>query len=132
MRQFTADDLLAFARVFDVPVARFFLPPKDVDEVGAPSAVECVSGERLRALIETPARSTGGPMNPIELRGEARWQEKRAVILRTGKHPPGEEGLLGITLGAFRPPGYWEAEALKAEAMAEVLIEQAERLESRA
>jgi hypothetical protein len=55
IRQFTGDDIVAFARCFDVPIAWFFMPPPATDEdgravrLGTPDAPE---GQDLSLLVD--------------------------------------------------------------------------------
>lgn len=67
IRQFSADDLYAFCRAFELPVAYFFLPP-------APER-----GERPRHI--------GGPRAKVEPEGPGRFLES---VFSTGKWELGE------------------------------------------
>jgi hypothetical protein len=53
IREFTADDIVAFAAVFDLPIEFFFMPPRDVDAIVVPGATETLSPERLMELATT-------------------------------------------------------------------------------
>lgn len=44
-RQFSADEIVAFARAFDLPIGWFFLPPGRDEETGAVLAVKVADGE---------------------------------------------------------------------------------------
>jgi hypothetical protein len=101
-REFTADEILAFARAFDLPVTWFFLPPGDKPEEGAPPDVTCGdtvihAGELLDSIF--PHRP--GPTEvaerlkrllhrlPRRLRTSAddrwfRWTAERAASIITG------------------------------------------------
>jgi transcriptional regulator with XRE-family HTH domain len=127
IRQFTADDLVAFAATFDQPIAALFLPPEDLEEVRVPGAAAGVSAEELAGTMLIPAAPRS---SAIDLRAEARYCEKRAELYEAGRQPPPENLLAGLeSLAAgLRNPA---AQAMKERARAEVLIEQAQRLESR-
>ena len=55
VRQFTGDDLVAFARCFDVPIAWFFMPPPSTGEDGRPvrlATPDAPDGLELSVLID--------------------------------------------------------------------------------
>jgi hypothetical protein len=53
IRQFSADDIFAFAATFRLPVSFFFMPPPNVDEVAARTARNSLSAEQMVALAES-------------------------------------------------------------------------------
>jgi hypothetical protein len=67
-REFTADEILAFARVFDLPVTWFFLPPGDKPEEGAPPDVTCGGTTAIRAgeLLDSIFPHRPGPTEVYE------------------------------------------------------------------
>lgn len=55
VRQFTGDDLVAFARCFDVPLSWFFMPPPATDEDGRTvrlATPDAPGGEELSVLVD--------------------------------------------------------------------------------
>lgn len=56
IRQFSADELVAFAQAFELPIAFFFTPPPELEAAAPASAREDVSAARLRELA--------GPASP--------------------------------------------------------------------
>jgi hypothetical protein len=50
IRQFSADEITAFAAAFEVPIAFFFVPPPDVDRVGVAGAPEQMTREQIMEL----------------------------------------------------------------------------------
>jgi hypothetical protein len=56
IRQFTADDLIAFAAAFELPVSFFLIPPPGVEQVGAQDARNTLSPSRLAELAGPPPR----------------------------------------------------------------------------
>ena len=55
IRQFTGDDLVAFARCFDVPISWFFMPPPSTDDTGRPvrlATPDAHDGLELSVLID--------------------------------------------------------------------------------
>ena len=89
-----------------------------------------MTAEELAAhVLEVPSAGSRRGPSPLDLRAEARYEEKRAEMWEAGEVPPARSGLaeaLGGLTAAIRNP---RDEALKARARAEVLVEQAERLE---
>jgi len=51
IRQFDADEIVAFARTFDVPVTWFFLPPPPWSSAGIPSKLQTPDAERFGAPL---------------------------------------------------------------------------------
>jgi hypothetical protein len=61
IRQFTADDLVALAAAFRLPVTFFLDPPRDVEMIAAPGAREGVTPPMLEALAAgLPEARAGG------------------------------------------------------------------------
>ncbi|HUR18659.1 MAG TPA: helix-turn-helix transcriptional regulator [Acidimicrobiales bacterium] len=74
VRQFTGDDLVAFARCFEVPIGWFFMPPRTPDEHGRP------------VRLATPDIPDG-----------AEW----SVIIDLVFGEPGSEPLVGLRLEEY-------------------------------
>lgn len=54
IRQFSADDLVAFAAAFQLPISFFFQPPSDVEAFAAPGAQELLSADELIEVAAGP------------------------------------------------------------------------------
>jgi transcriptional regulator with XRE-family HTH domain len=54
IRQFTADDLVAFAKTFQLPISFFLQPPSDVESFAAPGAQEVLSADELIEVAAGP------------------------------------------------------------------------------
>jgi transcriptional regulator with XRE-family HTH domain len=54
IRQFTADELTAFAAVFKLPVSFFFRPPRGVEQVAAPTATANLKPSEMVDLAPLP------------------------------------------------------------------------------
>lgn len=74
VRQFTGDDLVAFARCFEVPIGWFFMPPRTPDDEGRP------------VRLATPDNPTG-----------AEW----SVLVDLVFGEPGSEPLVGLRLEEY-------------------------------
>lgn len=90
-REFSADELLAFARVFGVPVGWFFLPPEGDDELpaiscGGPREVEpreLIDAALPHASWDSPSGPRlGALMRRAELRGASDERIREGVHAR--------------------------------------------------
>ena len=50
IRQFSADELVAFAAAFELPISFFFLPPNDLEQVALRDAPEALASEDMLEL----------------------------------------------------------------------------------
>ncbi len=55
IREFTANDLIAFAATFNLDVAFFLTPPRGVDSVAAPGATVSLSAGELADVVGSPS-----------------------------------------------------------------------------
>jgi transcriptional regulator with XRE-family HTH domain len=105
-RRFDADQIAAFAAAFELPLTFFWEPPESVDTIKVGER-ELSAADVRRALR---AAAFADSMDVIDLRAQARFQRKRAKALRANE------------LEGYDNP---KEEALRAEAFAEVLEEEA-------
>jgi transcriptional regulator with XRE-family HTH domain len=75
IREFTADELLAFGRVFEMPVVAFFLPPAEPGK--APSSIE-TGGRRSLKLAELVSLLSPQPI--LEAMREQTFAEIREAL----------------------------------------------------
>jgi hypothetical protein len=89
IRQFTADEILAFARAFDLPIGWFFMPPPPwSNEPGVPVALDTPdSGEFGRALAELVDLVFGTPENAavLQMRLSA-WLDQNPPQITAAQH----------------------------------------------
>lgn len=86
IRRFSADEIVAFAAAFELPVAFFFEPPKGV-EIGPEKATRPLSSEELGELATGDVATRVG-----ELR-EAYWRQIEAMggrVIFEGEQKGGE------------------------------------------
>ena len=57
IRNFDADEIVAFARAFELPVTWFFLPPPPWSSPGVPAKLRTPDAERFGAPLAAPRRS---------------------------------------------------------------------------
>lgn len=86
IRQFTADEILAFARAFDLPIGWFFMPPPPwSDESGAPVVLDTPDGPA--ALAELIDLVFGTPENTAVLQMRlASWLQQRPSQITDSQH----------------------------------------------
>ncbi|MGC2374263.1 MAG: hypothetical protein WA484_10350 [Solirubrobacteraceae bacterium] len=77
IRQFTADDLTAFAAIFELPVGFFFMAPRGVERIGAPGATATLTPSELAALAPLPE----GLLEAIEAQMRARMEVEFGVTV---------------------------------------------------
>lgn len=104
VRQFTADDLIALALAFGVPVAYFFLPPRPDDR--KPGAVPCSGGTALSwpRLFEA---MFGGEMRAAFLH--------RAYELPGSERPAADSYLARLINGLALPTSLEDGRRLRAQ-----------------
>jgi hypothetical protein len=73
VREFTANDLVAFATVFELSVSFFLTPPPGVDSIAAPGATASVSRDELADVAGAP------PRDKIEALGRRVWAAQEAA-----------------------------------------------------
>jgi transcriptional regulator with XRE-family HTH domain len=78
IRQFTADDLLAFAAAFGLPVSFFLIPPRDVEVIAARGAQKGLSAEQMIELAIAPQDDRVQELIEDRLRGVYRLAYSRS------------------------------------------------------
>ena len=89
IRQFTADEILAFARAFDLPIGWFFMPPPPwSDQPGVPVALDTPdSGDFGKPLAELVDLVFGTPENTavLQMRLKA-WLDQNPPQITDSQH----------------------------------------------
>lgn len=86
IRQFTADEILAFARAFDLPIGWFFLPPPPwSNEPGTPVLLDTPDGPAALAELVDLVFGTPESTAVLQLRLKA-WLEQRPSPITDAQH----------------------------------------------
>lgn len=81
VRQFTADEIMAFALAFDLPILWFFLPPTETLQLKSGSAAIEMTG-LLRLLFPSDTQSIWDRLSTLKKwqPDDARWREVQLLV----------------------------------------------------
>jgi transcriptional regulator with XRE-family HTH domain len=82
-RRFTADELYALSRAFELPITFFLIPPSGADVVGHPNSTETVTAPEFLELVfatdEPTRKNMQGTLQQLELRDVLRTVQRWAA-----------------------------------------------------
>ncbi len=76
IRQFTADEIVAFATAFELSVSFFLTPPPGVDTIALPAATTKITPAALADVVGPP------PVEKIKRLGVKEWERLEAMGLQ--------------------------------------------------